>query len=235
MKKLFQFLVLSVLVSQVKAQMNHDHPAVHGMLVVGTRAIYLSHLPMFHSPHDYQVIFEAELDPSAMQKYLKNKMLSIETIYTLVPQAFVLPVMAQNPRPFMAQLYKGHFERGGELIASSVQVKLKRVVYFKKLQPNEKKPSVASFLLFGNQEEQFMAHFITGKPDFDQILQVKLDLSIKKFFTPEVAPVGIVFPGFMNKPLISSQLIKAQIIGKTSVLSLAVVKSLYLEFGDLEH
>jgi hypothetical protein len=39
----------------------HEHPAVHGMLVVGEGQLFLSHLPMFHAPHDYQIIMEVRL------------------------------------------------------------------------------------------------------------------------------------------------------------------------------
>src|SRR5215207_9138752 len=43
----------------------HEHaqesPAFHGMVLFGEQAAYLSHLPMFMSPHDYQAIFEVTL------------------------------------------------------------------------------------------------------------------------------------------------------------------------------
>ena len=233
MKKIILSLIVGVATIGAKAQMHHDHPAVHGMLVVGTKTVYLSHLPMFHSPHDYQVILEVELDPMAMQTYIKNKMHSQETVYTIVPQVFVLPAMVQNPKPFVAQLFKGHFERGGVMIAPKVQVSIKKVVFFKKLQASENKPSVASYLLFGNQEEQFIAHYITGKPDFDQILQVQLDMGTTRFFTSAITPVGLIFPGFKNQPFAAPQILKAQVVGKSSTLNLKIVKSLYLEFGDL--
>jgi hypothetical protein len=38
-----------------------DTPATHGMLLFGTKDIWLSHLPMFHKPHDYQVIMSVTL------------------------------------------------------------------------------------------------------------------------------------------------------------------------------
>ena len=41
----------------------HDHghvAAVHNMALVGGRRVFLSHLPMFMSPHDAQVIVEAK-------------------------------------------------------------------------------------------------------------------------------------------------------------------------------
>jgi hypothetical protein len=40
---------------------DQDEPATHGMAVIGQKSVFLSHLPMFGSPHDYQVIVEAEL------------------------------------------------------------------------------------------------------------------------------------------------------------------------------
>ena len=43
----------------------NDPPAIHGMLMVGTQTIFLSHLPMFHRPHDYQVILEVGLQAAS--------------------------------------------------------------------------------------------------------------------------------------------------------------------------
>ncbi len=41
-----------------------EKPGFHGMVLVGQRRAYLSHLPMFHSPHDYQAVFEVSLGPT---------------------------------------------------------------------------------------------------------------------------------------------------------------------------
>jgi hypothetical protein len=40
---------------------NPEHPAVHGMLMVGEARVLMSHLPMFHAPHDQQIILETSL------------------------------------------------------------------------------------------------------------------------------------------------------------------------------
>jgi hypothetical protein len=43
-------------------EVRHDHPdpnatfGTHGMLLFGEETLYLSHLPMFMSPHNFQVI-----------------------------------------------------------------------------------------------------------------------------------------------------------------------------------
>src|SRR4051812_43145450 len=81
-----------------------DRPATHGMLVVGKDRIFLSHLPMFHRPHDYQVIWEAIIPAGAKAAYLKSLAAHPEErIYTLVPEPFVLPDMITNPKPFRAE------------------------------------------------------------------------------------------------------------------------------------
>jgi hypothetical protein len=39
-----------------------DAPAVHGMVLFGGKqAAYVSHLPMFHAPHDRQLILKVAL------------------------------------------------------------------------------------------------------------------------------------------------------------------------------
>ena len=150
-----------------------DKPSVHGMLLFGQSKIYLSHLPMFHAPHDYQVIVEAELSATGKAAYLKSLSSSPEKVYTLVPEAFVLPEMIKNPRTFQAQIFKGHFERGGEVIADAVTVQITKVIYFKKFDLKEVKPKNGNYILFGNKDQQFLAHAITVKPDFDQIIEIE--------------------------------------------------------------
>jgi len=233
--------VLTVLLSffNFAQGMTHtqDHPSVHGMLMVGKSKIYLSHLPMFHSPHDYQVIIEAELSSQGKEAYLASQATSNETVYTLVPEVFVLPEMIQNPKPFSAQVFKGHFERGGTLIADNVTVSIKKVLYFKKFSPSEVKPSFGTYILFGNKSEQFLAHSITAKPDFDQILKVSFPHGISSLPTGENV-ASVVFKSLSNStPIEKSGMMDAEIVGPTKTVPVAIEidQSLYLEHGDLSH
>lgn len=151
-----------------------DPPAMHGMLIFGEGRIFASHLPMFHRPHDYQGIFEIELTPQGRAAYEKSRHdYPRETIYTLVPTPFSLPQMARNPVPFTAQIYRGHFERGGTVIADDVPVRIRQVVYFEKFDPNASHPAATTYLLFGDETEQFAAHLISIAPDFDQISELE--------------------------------------------------------------
>jgi hypothetical protein len=192
-----------------------DPPGVHGMLVVGEESVYLSHLPIFGSPHDYQVILEATLaksgrDPQA--DYFSDRKRTGKKIYTLEPERFVLTDLATaSPRrSFKANIYRGHFERfssqrakDAALIGEAVDVNVARVIHFRKFEPGAAGLSQLEYLLFGKGHELFLAHSITKPPDFDQVLSVQ---SGRPFTDAELRQaVSVVFPGKVNQ---SSQRIK---------------------------
>ncbi len=145
------------------------------MLLMGKAKIYASHLPMFHSPHDYQAILDIELDKKSLDKYLKS---TSPDYFTLVPAIGVLPTMAREGQEFGADLYEGHFERGGRLIATGT-ARVVKVLLFRKFDPLASKPSSLELFVFGNQTEKFAAHLIQAKPDFDQILQVDSEIQVQ--------------------------------------------------------
>ncbi len=232
MKQTILLFVTILLSIQANAQhenhkMSSDKPSTHGMLLFGSEKIYVSHLPMFHTPHDYQIILELELSKSDKQKYVadKNKNPSYTT-YTIEPEKFVLPDMINNPKAFKINLYRGHFERGGVEILKNITVKIVNVVYFKKFNPDEMKAKTSNFILFGNEKEQFLAHEITNKPDFEQIIEVKTNL--KSFLNTEKSKI-ITLNSVENNPIgISSNEV---LINEKPIF---LLKQLYLEFDDLK-
>jgi hypothetical protein len=205
-----------VFISAYAAHQHPDPPSVHGMLVVGKGTIYLSHLPMFHSPHDYQVILEAEFDPASSSAYAKSLKSHAEPVYTIAPETGVLAEMAQVGRSFKAELFRGHFEREGVPLGPAL-VTIKKVVYFRKFDPLALKPPGLELVLFGNAQEQFAAHVIQAKPDFDQVLGVETKLDLEE---------GAVVKSYAraeNAPLKQQQ----------TLTDLKVKKVFYTETGDL--
>jgi hypothetical protein len=230
MKKYFLLYVLCILVSTyTSAQHDHDamptdKPSTHGMLIFGTNKIYASHLPMFRTPHNYQIILGLVLDAKALQKFITDQKQNPQyTTYTIEPEKFVLPDMVAKKGTFKANLYRGHFERGGIKIADSITIKIVEVVYFKKFDANAAKQTEANFIVFGNSKEQFAIHQISNKPDFEQILQVKTTISKLETvsFSSNNNPVGV-----------SSNTITVKINGKDA--DVILLKQLYLEFDDLK-
>jgi hypothetical protein len=193
------------------------------MLIFGTDKIYASHLPMFRTPHNYQIIIELTLDKVTKQKFITDQKLHPEyTTYTIEPEKFVLPDMINAKGSFKANLYRGHFERGGIKIADSIRIKISSIVYFEKFDEAAPKPTEARFLVFGTSKEQFAIHQISNKPDFEQILQVKAGVSNLEIvsFSTSNNPVGV-----------SSNTITLTITNNNTDITL--LKQLYLEFDDL--
>jgi hypothetical protein len=232
-KKIVSFLlpVLCTFVIHIKAQNGHsgmspDKPAIHGMLIFGTQTIYASHLPLFHAPHNYQVILELELDKAAKEKFIKDQQLHPEyTTYTFEPESFILADKINSKGSFKANLYRGHFERGGVKIADSISIKIAAVIFFKQFDPAEPRRANAAYFLFGNGKEQFAVHQISNKPDFEQIIQVKTTALSNK-----TEPV--VFSAINSPVGVSSNAITVKISSKAQPLIL--LKQLYLEFDDLK-
>ena len=149
-----------------------DPPGEHGMLVVGSDVVYLSHLPMFHTPHDYQLVFEATLEDDTLAAYRRDNRLHPGTYYTLVPTArWVLPDTIREGARFDADLYRGHFERGGTPIKRDAAIVVRRIVHFRRFDPG-RSADPTQWIGFGRGREHFLAHRIEGAPDMDQVVQV---------------------------------------------------------------
>jgi len=151
------------------------------MLLVGQQKAFLSHLPMFMSPHDFQVIFEvkfreANQDPGEV--YVRDRGASHERIYTWVPKPCVLPSLftaSGGNAGMLGKIVRGHFERGGTPITSdAVHADISRVLFSHQFTPGDERPTRLRYLLFGSAGEAFVAHFITRPPDFDHVLSVVL-------------------------------------------------------------
>jgi hypothetical protein len=149
-----------------------DPPGSHGMLVLGTDVVYMSHLPMFHVPHNYQLIFEAALEADVLADYRRDSNAHAGLYYTLVPTGrWVLPDTIRDGASFTADLYRGHFERGGMPIRQGITVEVQRIVHFRRFDDG-RKPDPAQWIAFGRGREQFLAHRIEAAPDMDQVVQL---------------------------------------------------------------
>jgi hypothetical protein len=240
-KPIYAFLPLLLLscTSQVAtapeaSSSRDDRPSVHGMLLVGNQTLYVSHLPMFHAPHDYQAIAEVRLsadDGSDVQsQYVQDRADTGTRVYTIVPQPGVLPQMMRVGASFRAQLYRGHFERGGTVIADSVTVSVAKVVHFRKFDPQASAPTDATYLAFGRGNDTFLAHYIVAPPDFDQVVGVQRPPTIDD--DSLAAGVQLTATGASNaQPVGENVDLPAHFTSGDATLHTGT--QLYLEFDDL--
>ncbi len=206
-----------------------DPPATHGMLVFGDREIYFSHLPMFHNPHDYQVIMKIELPARPQAVYFADAKTHPHEIYTFVPKPMVLPDIIAQKINFAGDLYRGHFEQGGTILLHDVEAKISNVIMFRKFAPAASHPPQLQYVFFGQTRdhngEGWAAHVIAHAPDFDHILKIT---------TAAAVPEGEIvdFTGVENqKRLPSDNLVTGQSEGR--VIPISTGQSKYLEYDDL--
>ena len=226
------WLLLHSIGSYAQHNMQHDkdRPSTHGMLVFGNTTLYASHLPLFHTPHNYQVILELKCSKKNLKKFQSDQRHHPAcNTYTIEPETFILPDMLAQPRSFKVKLYRGHFERGGVLIASDITVEIKQIIYYKKLEPSTPKLPEASYIIFGNDKEQYAVHTLSNKPDFEQIIEVNCSHSgwlQEKNYTQinlqsENMPLGV------SENTIS-------VDQDRDIKSITLMRQLYLEWDDLK-
>lgn len=186
----------------------------HGMQIIGGGPMYLSHLPMFMHPHNFQVIFEVTFanggtDPQAL--YVEDRQQTGTKLYTFQPAdewdinelAPMGPLHQPARTSFAGTIWRNHFERhplthpGQRRRIAEARAQVQRVVYFQQLDAQTPASPQLSYLLFGQAPELFLAHLITRPPDFDQILSARIDHGHESLLSDEQLRQGIVaaFPG----------------------------------------
>jgi hypothetical protein len=158
---------------------------VHNQMMVGVQTVYLSHLPMFmfepeRHEHNFQVILEVTLTGPghAQETYTEDRRKNSQVrMYTMSPDPFEM-IELDPERPTRTTLtgdvFRGHLERGGEVIIKRATAHVERIIYFHKFDADAQPLDQLEYILFGKAPDLFIAHVITRPPDFDQILGVKI-------------------------------------------------------------
>lgn len=147
----------------------------HGMaLFGGKQGLYASHLPMFHAPHDYQVILQVHLADPATDAALRRRLDGKTTLWTIAPEKFELsrlaPASAAPLKQFKADLVLGHFEQGGKTQFAASTVVVDKVLMYRQLSPAQKTSADASYMQVGTGTRRYLVKQIDSRPDFDHIV-----------------------------------------------------------------
>ncbi|HVH47752.1 MAG TPA: hypothetical protein VM925_35695 [Labilithrix sp.] len=144
----------------------------HGMVLAGTPAeAFLSHIPMFQTPHDVQLVIAGKLDADAGADLPGT--FSGE-LFTFLPDRISLDALRTGSlRELRGTIFLGNFESGGRPVASRVRFTVTRVVHEHVLDPAAKQAKL-TYLVFGSRARSFAVHRIAGRPGFDEVLSVEL-------------------------------------------------------------
>ena len=149
----------------------------HGMaLFGGKQGLYASHLPMFHAPHDYQVVLKIRLADQALDKALRARLDGHTALWTLAPEKFEIdrlaPAAANPLAGFKASLVLGHFEQGGATQYADADVIVEQVVLFRQLSPAAAQSRTARYIQLGSGTRRYLVKQVDSRPDFDHIVAI---------------------------------------------------------------
>jgi len=198
---------------------------------------------MFMPPHNFQVIMR--ITGAAADRYGDFVAhFGSADIYTFRPEPFSIteldpagggPALTSVP----GSLFRGHFERGGSLIADNISFAVDQVICFRPLGP-QATPAVRGqlkYLCFGQRDAAFLAHLIAAPPDFDQILSAEVSSSGGVSDDDLRAGVIIAVPGRaddvaarLTAPGAFTAAIQS---GTPGSVELTIAQEYYLETGDL--
>jgi hypothetical protein len=147
----------------------------HGMALFGDKdGLYASHLPMFHAPHDYQVVLQIRLSDPAQDRALRERLHGKTALWTISPEKFEIDRLAPastNPlKQFKADMVLGHFEQDGKPQLVGVTAIVDKVLVYRQLSPALRQAETQRYLRIGRD---FLLKEVDSRPDFDHIVLVK--------------------------------------------------------------
>ena len=157
---------------------SHEHLiSIHGFLMLGTKNLYLCHLPMYTMPeHSFQTILEAEIEESEMEKFLRLRNENpARPIIVLNNEPMVLEELANSSSFFGTIRFAND---NGDPVGTSIgktTVNIKKILVFKQLNINSPDyPEHHEYYLFGRDSDWHLSHSLSKAPNFELELDISL-------------------------------------------------------------
>lgn len=178
MKRRFAALALALLaMAPLMAAAGGPTFGQHGMALFGGRdGLYAAHLPMFHAPHDFQVLLKIRLAGKVQDAALRKRLGAAPVLWTLAPEKFDIDRLAPgaaNPlASFKADLVLGHFEQDGKTEYAGAVLVVEKVLVYRRLSTRAATQTVSRYLQVGSGTQRFLVKEVDSRPDFDHIAAV---------------------------------------------------------------
>lgn len=195
MKKIVVFLIVIlgqfyVFAEEETAELPPIDPAymgVHGMVLVShTSSIYASHLPLYHKPHDVQLLYKLENKDLSLLQLVRDA-----ELVTIKPKPFNLQQLMRGEKmTIMADVYMGHFERDGSLVYENMPLNFAKLLYvrdFSDIDESSKKQEYDMVEL--SKSNRIYVHRIQKAPSYDHLIHIDLNAGcLAKFSTSSAVP-----------------------------------------------
>lgn len=192
--KLKVLAILLVFISQLTyaedeplRALDPSYMGVHGMVLISqSSTIYASHLPLYHKPHDVQLLYKLETKDLALLQTVRDGQLT-----TIKPQPFNLDRLMRGDKiTIIADVYAGHFERDGMLVYKDMPLNFSKQLYVRKLddiKPSSTKQEYDVVSLRKNYK--IYVHRIQQAPSYDQLMHIDVEAGcLAKFNTSTAVP-----------------------------------------------
>lgn len=148
----------------------------HGMaLFGGAGALYASHLPMFHAPHDTQLVMRVRFEDARVDTRLRASLEAEPALWTFVPERADLHRVGRGDAPVMklrGDIVQGHFERGGVTRHSGVVMRIEKVELDRRLDATPRTTASASYRVLAAGGASFAVKLIDARPDYEHIARI---------------------------------------------------------------
>lgn len=157
-----------------------NRPDQHGFAMLGTRWLFLDHLPMFGMEnHRYHAIFAAKIPQGAMERFVADRSAHPGIPYilgNLQSDLFSLPEIAVGARQsFRSDIFRGvpADPNHDKPLIHDVPAIILRIVRLRHFIATVSPPKPLTYVLFGRDDEAHLSHYISWKPDFQHVQDVR--------------------------------------------------------------
>ncbi|MFT5312285.1 MAG: hypothetical protein ACI8Z9_000762 [Paraglaciecola sp.] len=195
MKNTLLLVIILLLSKNIKAADAPDHTlpldpkfmGVHTMVLMDNEStLFASHLPSYNLPHNAQILYSVLVDNPPLLRLVRDA-----DFVSIKPKAFNLQRLIRGGELTLnADVYMGHFERGGKLIFENMDITLKEQLYLRMLDKLEAPSGIQKYdtvLLKDNQK--ILVHQIQAPPSYDHLILFYDDVNcITQFPTRSAVP-----------------------------------------------
>ncbi|TRY31300.1 hypothetical protein [Aliiglaciecola sp. M165] len=178
MKKVWLLWILMSIAGQVFAQedaadiapepLDPAYEGIHGMVVFNNAsALYASHLPLYRKPHNAQLIYKIEAKDPALIFLVRDA-----DMVTIKPEKFNLQRLLRGEQlTVKADVYIGHFERGGSLTYEQVELTFSEQKYMRMLEELGEPSTLQVYdEVQLSKGLRILVHQIQGAPSYDHLV-----------------------------------------------------------------
>ena len=192
MKKLF--IGILVLLSQISfaedevkelPPIDPAYMGIHGMvLFTQGSSVYASHMPLYHKPHDVQLLYKLDNNDLAVLQTIRDG-----DLITIKPKPFNLQRLMRGEKMVInVDLYAGHFERDGMLVYENIPLTFEQLLYvrtFGDIEPSSNKQAYEVVPL--RQNYNLYIHKILQAPSYDHIIGIDQEAGCLEHFNTSSA------------------------------------------------